>query len=190
VTLGTALNGHRRVFQAIARALAELDVQVVVTVGRFNDPSLLEPVPPNFIVEQFIPHCRLLPRVDLVVCHGGFLTTIEALAHGVPLVCLPIWADNPEVAQRVKEFGAGLRLNNLLEGNRINYELLTSQLREAVRTALADPGYKANAGGLQRAFRKEDGPAEAASLLLRLAETRQPVLRSRTYWESKASYAS
>ena len=39
------------------------------------------------------PLTQLLPRCDLVVCHAGWGTTIAALDHGIPVVCVPISAD-------------------------------------------------------------------------------------------------
>ena len=51
----------------------------------------------------------LLGRCDAVVTHAGFGTMAAALAHGVPLVMLPISADQPMNASRAAEPGSGSR---------------------------------------------------------------------------------
>ena len=38
----------------------------------------------------FADHDRLLPECALVVCHGGLGTVLRALAHGVPMLILPL----------------------------------------------------------------------------------------------------
>jgi MGT family glycosyltransferase len=74
--------------QRILDGLAELPVQVLVTDGgvETQDPR----VPPNAELRGFVPHAWVLPRVSLVVGHGGHATTMAALAHGVPLVPRPV----------------------------------------------------------------------------------------------------
>ena len=51
-----------------------------------------------------------LPHAAAMVCHGGYGTTTGALAHGVPLVVVPMFADQPRNALRVAEIGAGIAL--------------------------------------------------------------------------------
>ena len=36
-----------------------------------------------------------------IVSQGGHATVMKALTHGIPLVCLPLCGDQPEVAARV-----------------------------------------------------------------------------------------
>ena len=45
---------------------------------------------------------------DVVVCHGGSGTTYGALADGLPLVLVPIFADQFENAKRVTAVGAAI----------------------------------------------------------------------------------
>lgn len=59
---------------------------------------------------RFAPLPALLPRADLLVCHGGQQTVFEALAQGVPMAILPF---HPEQAQNglcLEQLGAGERL--------------------------------------------------------------------------------
>src|SRR5688572_32535190 len=53
---------------------------------------------------------EVLPRAAAMVCHGGYATTVGALAHGVPQVVVPVFADQGRNARRVAEIGAGIAL--------------------------------------------------------------------------------
>ena len=57
-----------------------------------------------------MPHRAVLPRAQLVVTNAGLGTVMAALAHGVPLVCIPLKNDQYENAARVHASGAGLSL--------------------------------------------------------------------------------
>ena len=61
VTLGTVVNAVER-FRVLLDALAEVDCNVVGTIGRDLDPDALEPVPANAIVERYVPQAELLPH--------------------------------------------------------------------------------------------------------------------------------
>lgn len=113
--------------------------------------------PPNVIARPFIPQLALLPEVHAVVCHGGHNTVCEALAHGLPLVVLPIKDDQPVVAQQVVDSGAGLRL----KFGRVRPD----ELREAVRRVLEEPSFREAAGRIQRSFTAAGGAPRAAELL-------------------------
>ena len=57
--------------------------------------------PPHVVVTACVPHARGFPHVAAIVSQGGHETVLKALAHGLPLVCLPLCGDQPEVAARV-----------------------------------------------------------------------------------------
>jgi UDP:flavonoid glycosyltransferase YjiC (YdhE family) len=109
LTFGTVVNGSKALAVA-ARALADLNARIFVTVGADGDPSLLGELPPNLHVEPFIPQTRLLPHCALVVSHGGSGTFLSALAHGVPQLALPQGADQFINASALEAGGAGLAL--------------------------------------------------------------------------------
>ena len=43
--------------------------------------------------------------------NSGVSTVTKSLAHGLPLVCLPLVADQPDNAARIVASGAGIRLS-------------------------------------------------------------------------------
>jgi UDP:flavonoid glycosyltransferase YjiC (YdhE family) len=109
-TLGTFLNTDLSVFRAILDGSADEPMNVVLTIGRGNDPAGLGPAPANARVEVFVPQSLLLPRCAAVVCHGGSGTILPALARGLPLGLIPQGADNFLNAERCVAAGVGLAL--------------------------------------------------------------------------------
>lgn len=111
VTFGTVL-GHMTIaadiYRTALRAVAGLEARVLLTVGRHFDTAGLGPVPGNVRMEPWVDQADMLDEADLVVCHGGSGTTFGALAAGVPLVLVPLFADQFENARRVAAAGAGL----------------------------------------------------------------------------------
>ena len=92
LTLGTVWNTDLDLFRLAIDALAGR-VNLIVTVGRQNDPELFGPQPAGVVIRRYIPQDELLPWCDAAVVHGGSGTVLGALAHGVPLLVLPQGAD-------------------------------------------------------------------------------------------------
>ena len=110
MTLGTETNTDVTMFRSVLDGLADMDVDVLVTVGADGDPSFIGSVPGNAHIERYVPQSSLLPLCSVVICHGGAGTTLGALAHGVPLLVFPQGADQYIMSERVASSGAGLRL--------------------------------------------------------------------------------
>ena len=109
-TFGTVL-GHMstavRSMAVLLDAVAGLDARVLLTTGRGVDPVALGPAPANVRVEQWVDQADALEAASVVVCHGGSGTTFGALARGVPVVVVPMFADQPVNAVAVERAGAG-----------------------------------------------------------------------------------
>ncbi len=132
-TFGTLFNADLDLFRLVLDALANEPVDVVVTVGRDQDPAALLPHPANARVERFVPQADLLPNCSAIVHHGGAGTTFGALAHGVPQVILPQGADNFEHANMCQAAGVAVSLHP---------DVLTADtLVAAVRSVLAEASY-------------------------------------------------
>ena len=110
ITLGTVYNQNLGVFRALLNGLRDEALNIVVTVGKQNDPAVFGPQPPNVHVHQYIPQEHLLPHCAAVVTHGGAGSTLGALAFGLPLLIVPQGADHFYNADRVVAAGAGIRL--------------------------------------------------------------------------------
>ena len=65
------------------------------------------PLLPEVRWQPYAPFDVLLPRVALLVHHGGIGTTAEALRAGVPQLVLPFAFDQFDNGRRVQQMGAG-----------------------------------------------------------------------------------
>jgi UDP:flavonoid glycosyltransferase YjiC (YdhE family) len=170
-TLGTVASrnpGGRALFPALIEALGDEPVTLILTVGRDNDPAQWGPQPENVHIAPFIPQSLLLPYCDLVVHHGGFSTVTGALNAGLPMVVIPISADQPRNAECCDALGVGQVIGP--------EERTPEAIRAAVRAVLADPTYRRNAEGLRDEMAALPGPEYAVELLERLAMEKQPLL--------------
>jgi MGT family glycosyltransferase len=141
-----------RFFGALAEGLGDRALQVILVA-----PEGFGPFPDNFLVRPWVPQLELLSRVDAVVCHAGHNTVCESLAHGLPLVVLPIRDDQPVVAAQVTRAGVGLRLPFARPR--------PAALREAVLRVLNEPAFRAAAQRIRLSFDAAGGPRRAAELL-------------------------
>jgi len=157
VTLGTIFN-DLSTFRLLLDALADLDCNVVATVGRDNDPAELGPLPANAIVERYVSQSFILPRAAAAVGHGGSGSTLAALAAGLPLLILPHGADQFENAGQALTLGAA---RMLMLG-----ELNEEAVHEAVVALLEDGSYRAAARGVAAEIASMPSPAEVVPLLL------------------------
>lgn len=152
VTCSTEFQNDGKLVRMALEALAEEDVQVVVTTAGV-DPSSFTP-PPNARIERFVPHRPVLERAACVVCHGGMGITQKALASGVPVCIVPFGRDQFDVARHVEVADAGTRLPAS--------RLRPDRLQVAVQEAMSK---KAGAERIAAAFAATDGPREAADAL-------------------------
>lgn len=172
-TLGTVFNLESGdLFARVLAGLRELPINLVVTGGRHIDPAEFGPQPANVRIERFIPQSVLLPHCRAVVSHGGSGSVIGALAHGLPMVLLPMGADQPLNAGR----GDALGVARVLDAVRATPD----SVREAVSAVLADPTYRRAAERLKVEIAALPGPAHAVALLERLAAERRPIFAPRT----------
>jgi UDP:flavonoid glycosyltransferase YjiC (YdhE family) len=63
-------------------------------------------VPENVRVERWVPQAEALAQASLVVCHGGSGTVLGALAANLPLVIMPLFADQFANARTLAGAGA------------------------------------------------------------------------------------
>ena len=161
VSLGTAnVDAGGRFLREAVTALDGLGGRVQ---GVVVDPGgTLADVPAGILVRAHVPQLELLARVDAVVSHAGHNTVCEALWHGVPLVLAPIRDDQPIIAGKVVDAGAGVRVRF----GRVDAD----RLGAAIDTVL-DPaaGHRAAAEAIGRSFRAAGGVSAAADHLDRIA---------------------
>jgi UDP:flavonoid glycosyltransferase YjiC (YdhE family) len=111
VAFSTTFMGQVPLLERIIDALGPLHVRALVTVGPSLDPRAFV-APAHVVVCASAPHSKVLPRAALVVTHGGHGTVIRALAHGVPLLCLPMGRDQSDNAARAVAIGGASTLSH------------------------------------------------------------------------------
>jgi len=115
-------------------------------------------LPENAVLVQHVPHAEILSEVAVTVTHAGHGTVTAALAHGVPLVCLPNQtSDQPGLAAQVAALGAGL----VLDGE----SATAADIAVAVEKILTDGSYTAAARRLAEVIAAAPGAQTAASRL-------------------------
>lgn len=155
VTLGTVDHETRaRVLQEALAAAQQLGPRTHWTIV---DPGgVLGASDHEYVtIERRIPQIDLLPSVAAVVCHGGHNTIAEAMLFGIPVVVAPIRDDQPYIAQRVVEAGAGLRIRFI--------HATASHIANAVDRVTTEPHFRHAAQRMSIAL---SGAEERVSALL------------------------
>lgn len=156
LTLGTVLSNAPLV-RLVLDALADVDCNVLATVGRHIDPAELAPWPANATVEQFVPQAEVLPHCTLVIAHGGSGSTLGALAHGLPLLFLPHAADQFDNSAACQAAGVGL---TVMPG-----VVDAPTVREATENLLADERFRTRAQAVAAEIAAMQSPDELAAHL-------------------------
>ena len=139
VTLGTVFNAEAGdLFVRLVQGVRDLPVDVIATVGSQLNPAELGSQPGNVRIERFVDQWSLLPRCSLVVSHAGSGTVYGALAHGLPMLLLPMGADQPFNAQRCEDLGVARVLDPVDQtpttiGEAAAFVLTNERFREAAR---------------------------------------------------------
>lgn len=167
VSMGTVFNDKPEVFRTLLRGLDVPGVQVVVSGGAAFPSLASGPLPSNVLLFRRVPQVDLLPRMDLVIGHGGNNSTNETLAAGKPLLVVPVGGEQHDNARRVEYLGAGLFLPL--------QELSPENVRRAVTRLREEPGFRMKAEALRTHLETTDGPTTASALITLLARRRAPV---------------
>ncbi|MEC0092257.1 macrolide family glycosyltransferase [Paenibacillus macquariensis] len=153
ISLGTVFNQAMDFYKLCFAAFSETRYTVILSVGRQIEIAELGDIPTNFIVRNYVAQIEVLQHSKLFITHGGMNSTGEGLYYGVPLIVLPQSADQPAVARRVAEMGAGIHLNQ---------EGLTAQdLREAAESVLKDASIRKLSIEIGDSFRAAGGYHQA-----------------------------
>ncbi|MFJ4467992.1 macrolide family glycosyltransferase [Streptomyces sp. NPDC089424] len=157
-SLGTVFSADPRILRSLATALAPLGGTVVVSTGQ-TEPDALGPLPANVLARRFVPQPEVLARAALFVTHGGMNSVNEAMYAGVPMLVVPLGADQPLVARRVMDLGAGLSLPP--------QDVTKESVRALARRLLREDHFRESAATLRDALHAAGGYRRAADELER-----------------------
>jgi UDP:flavonoid glycosyltransferase YjiC (YdhE family) len=110
VSMSTLTQGQGPAMRNIVEAVGGMPVRALVTLG----PSLSAedfPTPKNVVFEKFVPHSAVLPHASAMLSQCGLGTVAKTMRLGVPVVCIPLIADQPDNAARIAAQGAGVWLS-------------------------------------------------------------------------------
>jgi MGT family glycosyltransferase len=166
LSLGSLGSGDIELMGRLIHALGRTPHRYIVSMGPQADQLHLAG---NMAGAEFLPQPSILPRVDLVITHGGNNTVTECFHHGKPMIVLPLFWDQYDNAQRVAELGFGIRL--------APYDVGDEELSGAIDSLLADGSLRRRMQGIAAGLQATPGTETAADLIQRLADTQAPIVR-------------
>jgi len=171
VTLGTEVNKtaefYPSVLQTIIAGLRDAPINLVVTLGQDKDPADFGLQPANVHIERYIPQSLLLRHCDLMVMHGGSNSVLAALDAGLPMVVVPLIADQFFNAHIIR----GMQLGQVVQ----RWQLTPTSIRAAVDEVLGNPLYRQHVGQLQAEMQALPDLQYAVELVERVAAEHAPV---------------
>jgi MGT family glycosyltransferase len=158
LSMGSLGSADVELMRKLIAELADQPYRVIVSKG----PQAKEiGLAPNMAGAEFLPQTSILPKIDLVITHGGNNTVTESLHFGKPMVVLPIFWDQHDNAQRIEEKGFGVRLDT--------YGHEPEELRGAIARLLGDAGLGERLKRLSAHLRRDRGSNVGGRMLERTA---------------------
>lgn len=140
--------------RTLAEAVASTGAAAVITG---LEARALGPLPEDVRAHPFVPQSALLPHCDAVICHGGASTFFGALAHGLPLLLVPLGADHFANAAAAVRRGVGVVLDDAVDA---------SSVEAAVARLLTDRELRSSAAEVAEEIAAMPSPDEAADGVL------------------------
>lgn len=155
-SFGTLQGSRRRLFEAVARAALDLNLDLLIAHGGRLGENEARTLPGRPIVRSFVPQRAVLERSAIAITHAGFNTVLDALSSATPMVALPLAFEQPGTAARLQRCGVA---------EAIYRRPSTSKIRSALDRVLQDRTYEANAKALSAEIGSAGGVSRAAGLL-------------------------
>jgi UDP:flavonoid glycosyltransferase YjiC (YdhE family) len=157
VTLGTVYNQTPGLIETILAALGQGKFNLIVTVGAERDPQEFGSQPSTVHIERYVPQAAILPKCDAVVCHGGSGTLLGALAHGKPMLIIPLGGDHVPSAKRLLP----LEVAQVLQAPEVSVQTV----RTTVQRLLSTPLYRERASVIKEDIAAMPSPLDVARIL-------------------------
>lgn len=153
LSLGSNIKGSSvkpELVEPMFKVLSGLKQRVI---WKWEDLSKTPGTSPNILYKKWLPQDDILahPNIKLFITHAGKGGITEARYHGVPMVALPIFGDQPSNADNMEKAGYGIALD-LLELNEENFGA-------SIREVLENEKYAAEIGKFSKLYR--DRPLSA-----------------------------
>jgi len=105
---GAQRSNVEKFYKFLLQSIKKLDVHVI-----FSDPfeilkgELKKENYPNISVFKWIETSTVFPYLDLIIHHGGYSTTMEALWWGIPSIIIPFHSEQEGNGRRIEKLKAG-----------------------------------------------------------------------------------
>lgn len=135
VSFGSILRGSKmpaEVQRVFISTFARLK-QRVIWKWEDDNPRVNATLTDNVMLLPWLPQQDLLghPKARLFITHGGLFSNQEAVYHAVPLIALPVFADQPINARKAQDDGYAIHLD---------WDTLSEDtLYDAIQSILTDP---------------------------------------------------
>ncbi|MBN8233344.1 glycosyltransferase family 1 protein [Corallococcus macrosporus] len=154
----TTVGGDRGLLGKVLKAVDPMGVPVLATSG---DSKIPEGLGAHVRVERFVPHEQVFPHVAAVITHGGWGTVGRALRHGVPMLIIPLFSDQPLNAHLAHEQGLAYHLPFA--------QATPEAIRERLQALLSDHALHARLKQVSAELRARRTEAPASDALEQLA---------------------
>lgn len=145
VSFSTTFQNQKDILQRTINAVGNLPVRGLVTLGLAMEDSEFS-LPENVKVIANASHDQLFPHASAVITHAGHGTVMRAIAHGLPLICIPMGRDQGDNAAKVDLHGLGIKLG---------LKSSEKSISNAVEKVLSDKSFKSQAKEFGSIIRKD-----------------------------------
>jgi MGT family glycosyltransferase len=180
ISMGTVFSNNLPLYSKIIDSLLLLkddcsledlkfeNIDFVISAGKTLDGLLSKytELPSNILILQSAPQLEILKRASLFVTHCGMNSMNEAIYYGVPIIGIPINADQPLVAHRATtELGVGLSFDFV--------SLKPIELKGAITTILGDDDYGERTFKLSQDSRMYNGKENGANEIIQFIKSQK-----------------
>ena len=100
-------------YDTIIEALGDTEHKVLISAGMGKAEELIaRGLPKNVTVKSWVPQMKVLEHSKLFISHVGAGGLMEAMLHGVPIIAVPNFADQPINAEMVERLNIGKGLKD------------------------------------------------------------------------------
>ncbi|MBR3995127.1 MAG: glucosyltransferase [Clostridia bacterium] len=161
VSMGTVNNDMMHFYKSCISAFKDTDYQVIMSVGSHVSMNDFGELPENVLVFSHVDQIAVLKQADVFLSHCGMNSISESLYFEVPLVMVPQTPEQKGVAERVLEFGAGIKLD----------KSDATSILGAVAEIFNDSSYKQNAEKISAGFKKCPGAKGATDKIIEVCNS-------------------
>lgn len=162
ITVGTQESMSLEFLDELLRSLLEAGFTVILSKGK--RPFQVAVRHEHLYVYDFLNETKLLPMLDLYITHGSAMSIYHGLYYGVPMISIPVQADQHFHSEALIRRGVGTLHRPV--------HLNVRKLVETAHQMLGDPAFRAASERTQSVLTAYSRREEVVSRIGNLAENR------------------